>query len=97
MQAWNDDTATNNPNNTLRGVPAPKREKAAVALELKRMGRESIFSCPVDVMCEWKPPIFDDKSKEDEEFLRTTMQGHIGIIRTCMNILQNKCHEVRQV
>jgi CRP-like cAMP-binding protein len=53
------------------------REKAAVALELKRQGRESIFSCPLDVKCNWAPPVYDDKTPEDEGFLKLAMIDHI--------------------
>jgi len=56
------------------GIPA--REKAAIALELKRNGRSSIFSSPLDVMCDFEPPIYD-KSSVDEAFLRSVMNEHI--------------------
>eukprot|EP00934_Nitzschia_sp_Nitz4_P002965 Nitzschia sp. Nitz4//scaffold25_size161228//100927//103578//NITZ4_002441-RA/size161228-augustus-gene-0.132-mRNA-1//-1//CDS//3329544619//2955//frame0 len=69
-----DDFPTESLNSSNR---SSAREKAAVALELKRGGmRASIFSCPIDVVSHWEPPTYE-KSESDRDFLQEILKSHL--------------------
>jgi protein kinase A len=51
------------------------RNKAAVALALKRTDRVTIYSRPIDVTCSYTPKVFP-KNPQEAEFLKQTMKSH---------------------